>query len=590
MSQSNPILGANLSGLTYRAQDNSGKQALLNHHKGSSAPSYSEPGIIWLDDSATPWVLKVYDGTDWIVLATINATTNTVTAYHGTDPIRLANYAADTGSANTYVIAPAPAISAYASGQIFTVKAANSNTGAGTLNINGLGAKNIKMPDGTNPPANAILAGGIHAFIYDGTNMIVLNPSVHTVPLGGTGLTATAQGDLLYADAANSLARLVKNASATRYLSNTGSNNNPAWAQINLANGVTGNLPVGNLNSGTAASPTTFWRGDGTWAAVNNGIIDVQTFTSSGTWTKPSTGTYAIIMGWGAGGAGGCSNSASHGGGGGGGGTYHQIIVPLSGLGSTETVTIGAGGAGSSVNSTAGADGGNTTLGTKFVAFGGMGGGATTTTKSGGSGAGIMSKGTSGVTGKQTGASTNVTIQMSQLFSTRTFGGGFHFGGDPDGGVAEYTDGTNTCAAIQAGPFGGGYGGNVDGSNGTGVQNTSYYYLNDFMMNVGGLASGDGGWGYWGGGGGGGGGTTALWGGNGGSCVFGGAGGGGGAGDVSPGPGFGGISQWGGAGGKGGFDTTAAISGSQPGGGGGGSETGTLSGSGGNGKLIIIVI
>lgn len=71
---------------------------------------------------------------------------------------------------------------------------------------------------------------------------------------GGTGITTVAQGDILYGSAANTIVVLPKNTTATRYLANTGSSNNPAWAQIDLTNGVTGDLPFSNLAQGSALS------------------------------------------------------------------------------------------------------------------------------------------------------------------------------------------------------------------------------------------------------------------------------------------------------------------------------------------------
>ncbi len=91
------------------------------------------------------------------------------------------------------------------------------------------------------------VAAGAATVQSDGTNWRLLSSL-------GVDISNLVQGDILYASAANTLAALNKDSNATRYLSNTGTTNNPAWAQVALATGVSGVLPYANFVNATAAS------------------------------------------------------------------------------------------------------------------------------------------------------------------------------------------------------------------------------------------------------------------------------------------------------------------------------------------------
>lgn len=110
------------------------------------------------------------------------------------------NFGITTGSANAYTLSLNPAPSHYEQGMEIAYKANFSNSGGATLNVNGLGSKNIYKSVTTALVSNDILNGQIVKVIYDGTNFQIMNPNTGTAanPGAGAGTSPNLDKTLIY--------------------------------------------------------------------------------------------------------------------------------------------------------------------------------------------------------------------------------------------------------------------------------------------------------------------------------------------------------------------------------------------------------
>lgn len=105
------------------------------------------------------------------------------------DPYSINSLLSNVTGTNTIAATATPTLTAYAAGQTYSFVAANSNTAAATLSIDGLTAKSITKNGSATLSAGDIQAGKLTWVEYDGTTFQLINNIVYNGSVFGSTMT-----------------------------------------------------------------------------------------------------------------------------------------------------------------------------------------------------------------------------------------------------------------------------------------------------------------------------------------------------------------------------------------------------------------
>lgn len=195
------------------------------------------------------------------------------------------NYFADTGGANAYIINPVPSSTGYVAGQIYDVAISAANTGASTLNVNGLGVKNITYADGSALTIGALPTGSVVRLIYDGAEFQLQNIKPIPGAISFTSITLSSYLNEAKAPDIASAPTVAIGAAAGNFMHVTGTTTITAFDTIQagtrrilefdgiltLTYNATSLILPGSANITTAAGDcaTFISEGAGNWRCVN---------------------------------------------------------------------------------------------------------------------------------------------------------------------------------------------------------------------------------------------------------------------------------------------------------------------------------